>query len=193
MRNKNKLIITISLFCAVLLMSIGFAALNTELTINGMGTVKSSTWDIQFVNLGNALEVGEANEITPPTLTATNIKDFSVSLRKIDDSISYTFDVINNSEEYDAKITSITIPTPTCTGNGTNANIDAANVCKYLTYTLSYSNGTEVKIGDILSKEQSRSLVLKLSYGNSNVTASELAKSDVTVSNLGIKIIYSQS
>lgn len=193
-KSNNKLVVTISLFATVLLMTIGFAALSTNLTINGTGTVKSSTWDIHFENLSSSVKVGEANEITPPTLSPTNttsISGFSVSLRKISDSISYTFDVVNDGS-YNAKISSIALDTPICTGNGSNATTDANNVCKYLVYTLTYSDGTAVQKDDRLEKGQSKSMTLKISYGNENVTAQELAKSDVSISNLDIIINYSQ-
>lgn len=192
--SKNKVVIIISLFVTILFMAVGFSVLETSLLINGTSAVKSSTWNVHFSNLNLGDKVGEASEITAPALSSTNltsISDFSVSLRKIDDSISYTFDVVNDGN-YNAKISSINISTPTCSGTGTNASNDATNVCKYLTYTLAYNDGTLVKKNDTLETGQTKKMKLTLHYGSNEITSSLLAKSDVSISNLNITIIYSQ-
>lgn len=192
--SKNKVVIIISLFVTILFMAVGFSVLETSLLINGTSAVKSSTWNVHFSNLNLGDKVGEASEITAPALSSTNltsISDYSVSLRKIDDSISYTFDVVNDGN-YNAKISSINISTPTCSGTGINASNDATNVCKYLTYILEYNDGTLVKKNDTLETGQTKKMKLTLHYGSNEITSSLLAKSDVSISNLNITIIYSQ-
>lgn len=191
-KSDNKLVITIFLFATVLLMSVGFAALNTSLTIDGVSTVLASSWDIHFANLNLSNVVGEATEVTPPTLSSTSITDFSVNLRNNKDSISYSVDVVN-AGDYDAKISTITLANPVCSGNGTNAINDATNVCRYFKYTLTYSNGTAVSLNDILSSGQTKQMILTLSYGSDDITADELAVSDVFINNLEINITFSQA
>lgn len=177
-------------------LSVGFASLSTVLNITGTGTVQSSKWDIHFDNL-SAADTGNttAEEITHPTEAATSLTDYSVKLQRPGDYVKYTFDVVNDGT-YDAKISTISIPTPHCTGNGTNATNDAANVCKYLTYTLTYDdvNNTPVATNDSLTvTEKSKKLVLTLVYDKENAAvAAELPKDDVSISDLDISITYVQ-
>lgn len=192
-KEKNgKTLAIIALFVAIVGLSVGFAALSTTLTINGTGTVKTSKWDIHFANLGATPGLtGSAEEVTAPTLTDTTVQTFDVSFTAPADSVTYTFDVVNDGS-YDAKISSVTIPTPQCTGTGTTADTDASNVCNNLTYTLTYSTtGETVKDNDSLNSGQTKSVRLKLTY-NASTTADELPKNDVTISNLNIPITYVQ-
>lgn len=191
-KNDNKIIAVIALCLGVIGLSVGFAALSTNLTINGTGKVKTSTWDIHFASLSTVSKTGTANEVTAPTLTATKVGDYSVDLTTPGDSIEYTFDIVN-SGSYDAKISTITIPKPQCTGTGTNATADANNVCSNLTYTLTYStSGATVKANDTLNSGETKKVKLKLTY-SSTVTADKLPKGDVTISNLSIPITYVQA
>ena len=66
-KSDNKLVITIFLFATVLLMSVGFAALNTSLTIDGVSTVLASSWDIHFANPVLKSKKGDAREVVDTT------------------------------------------------------------------------------------------------------------------------------
>lgn len=191
-KEKNgKTLAIIALFVAIVGLSVGFAALSTTLTINGTGTVKTSKWDIHFANLGATPGLtGSAEEVTAPTLTDTTVQTFDVSFTAPADSVTYTFDVVNDGS-YDAKISSVTIPTPQCTGTGDNATTDATNVCNNLSYTLKYEDGTTVSTNDTLAIGETKHLVLKLEY-LSSVTADLLPTANVTISGLQIPIVYVQ-
>lgn len=177
----------------VSLIGITYAAYTEELSVNGTATVNSSSWKIKFTNLGSAVKTGTANEITSPTINTndTKIGDYAVTLTTPGDSISYTFDV-ENAGTFDASVSSLTIPTPVCTGTGDNATTDADNVCKYLTYTLTYADGTAISTEDTLNVSETKSLKLTLTY-SANVPANELPTNDVAISNLATTIIYSQA
>lgn len=188
----NKILSIIAIAIAVVSLSIGYAAFSATLTINGTGTVKASNWQVRFENLSLVTKTGTATEETAPTINTndTNIGDYSVTLTTPGDSISYNFDVANNGT-FDAEVTAITIPTPTCTGNGANAETDATNVCANLSYTLTYEDGSEIKVGDAINATEKKAMVLTLTYSNA-VTADILPTDDVAISDLGITILYSQ-
>ena len=196
-RTDGRVIALVALFIGVISLSIGFASISTILNIRGSGTVGSSSWDIHFENLSAAdRSSSTVIENTAPAIDPTNkttIGDYSVTLQTPGDSISYTFDVVNIGS-YDAKISELTVPEPTCTGTGTTATADAKNVCDYLTYTLTYEGGTAVQTNDDLAKTNGRKkMVLTLTYDENNeVTASLLPKNDVSISNLDIQIKYVQ-
>lgn len=188
----TKILAIVAIIIAVIGLSVGFAAFSATLTINGTGTVKASSWQVRFENLSAVAKTGTATEVTAPTINTndTNIGDYSVTLTTPGDSISYTFDVANNGT-FDAEVTAITIPTPTCTGNGANAETDALNVCNNVAYTLTYDDGTAIANGDTIKAAEKKTMKLTLTY-NDSVTADLLAKDDVAISNLGITILYSQ-
>lgn len=195
-RGKNKdwkLAMIALLIVSSVAITIGYASFSQILTINGEATVEKSTWKIGFENLSSAILVGTAEEVTHPSISSggTDIGSYNVNFTTPGDSVSYTFDVVN-SGTFDAKLSSITIPVPVCTGSGDNAAADAANVCNHLVYTLTYSDGTVINENDTLNKQTSRSLKLTLIYKD-DITASELPNNDVSISNLSISMYYSQS
>ena len=119
------LVICIS-FAVILAVAIIYAAFTKQISLSGVGTVNDSTWKIKFDNLQNPTIVGEAEEVTAPSLSNndTKLSNYSVNLYGSGDSITYTFDVVNDGD-FNAKITSINIPTPTCTKTlaGVNAQM----------------------------------------------------------------------
>jgi len=193
MNNKNfKTIMIVAVIALVALVGVGYAAFSTTLTINGAGTVKASSWKIKFSNLSDATLTGKATQVTKPTISNsdTHIGDYAVTFTAPGDSVVYTFDVVNDGT-FDAEISSITVDTPTCTGNGANATTDADNVCKNLSYKLTYADGTAVAQGDTLDSKATKSLKLALTY-SSSITAEQLPQDDVAIANLEVTIVYSQ-
>lgn len=195
--NKNrglKIGVIAALVISVVAIGIGFATFTETLKIQGSATVQTSTWKVKFTNLSGP--TGTATVVTAPTINTndTTISTYDVKLMKPGDSVSYTFDVVNTGT-YKAKLTSINIPTPTCTGkaDAESATTDAANVCKHLTYTLTYADDSPLAENDELEASTGKaSMKLTLTYTSHDVAA-ELPKADVTISNLGISLVYSQA
>lgn len=190
---RSKVLAVIAILIAVVSLGVGFAAYSRDLTINGEAEVSASSWKVRFESLSSASLTGTAEETTAPTINTedTNIGTYGVTLKTPGDSISYTFDIANNGT-FDAEISSISIPTPTCTGSGLNAEQDAANVCANLEYTLTYTEGgAPVAQTDSLNASEKKNVTLKLTYKDT-ISAEQLPQDDVTISNLGITINYVQ-
>ena len=173
MNNNTKYIkLGIALVAFLLCGTIAFASFTQQLDIQGKATVNKSSWSIKFANLQSVVKTGTATEVTAPTINTndTKISEYDVTLTTPGDSVSYTFDVVNEGT-FNAKISSITIPTPLCTGNGTTATTDENNVCDNLTYTLTYANGTPVAVDDTLNAGETKSLKLTLTYSASVAAA----------------------
>ncbi len=192
-RNTIIFTVVIAAIAAITAVGIAYAAFSRQLNINGNAKVTASSWKIKFSNLAAVETTGTAREITAPTINEedTKIGDYSVSLTNPGDTVTYKFDVVNEGS-FDAKVSSITIPTPVCTGAGETAIADGNNVCSNITYTLTYDDGTDVEMDDTLNKGETKSMVLTLRYSN-GVTPEQLPKNDVAISNLSIIIVYSQS
>ncbi len=192
---EMKILVVAALIISIVAIGIGFAAFSETLQINGTAAVQKSSWKVKFSELGNATLIGTATEVTKPTLSDTTIGTYNVTFKTPGDSVKYNITVANTGS-YDAKLTTATIPTPTCTGTGATADTDASNVCNQLTYTLVYGSGDAnegqaVSVNDTLTAGQSRNMVLELTY-KTFTDESLLAQADVTIENLGITLVYSQ-
>lgn len=193
--NKGTKYIKIGVALAAFLLcgTIVYAGFTQQLDIQGNATVKKSSWAIKFTNLQPVVKTGTATEVTAPTINTndTKISDYDVTLTTPGDSVTYDFDVTNEGT-FDAKISSITIPKPTCAGSGVNAEADETNVCNNLTYTLTYADGTQLAVDDTLTSGETKSLKLTLTY-SSSINAEQLPTEDVSISNLAISVIYAQA
>lgn len=189
-KDRNGRVIAIAaLLLSVIGISIGYSAMSTTLNINGTATMQTSKWSIKFANLSEPAITGDADVVTAPTLTNTAIQTYSVKLTKPGDSVKYTFDVINGSEDMDAIIGTFTKNTPVCTGSGDNAESDANTVCSNLVYTLQYSAGSiDVQQGDTLDAGETRSMTLTIGYEGTT-----LPTNDVEIAGLDISMIYDQN
>ena len=200
--------VLVALIAMIVVVGVGFAAFTTTLNINGTAKVEASSWNVHFADLGNGMvttntQTGIASTATvvaEPTLTDTTINDWSVTFKTPGDSVRIVFSV-QNQGTFDAKVSSLKLPTPVCTGTGDNAEVDAENVCKHLEYKLTTSDDAPYTEGTVLyyfaepedeSKPWYHSLHLTLTYKD-DVPAEELPKGEVTISNLGFSIVYTQA
>ena len=194
-KNRNMMFGMLALVVSIVAIGLAYAGFTGTLNVNGTGNVTAAKWDIYFANLANVVKTGSANVVTPATIkTKTSIGDYEVEFYTPGDSLSYTFDIVNDGS-FDASISSLVKNSPTCTGSSSTSN---TNVCNNLTYTLKYvSSGKDYNVGDTVSVNDTLAkgevrrvrMLLKL---NPNMPASSLPTSDVTVGGLGITIIYSQ-
>lgn len=203
MNNNNgremKILVVAALIISIVAIGIGFAAFSETLTINGNASVQTSSWKVKFSELGTATLTGTASEVTKPTLSDTTIGTYNATFKTPGDSVSYKIKV-SNTGSYNAKITTATISVPSCTGKAgeATADADAAKVCDKLTYTLVYdtddtqSAGQAVAVGDTLKTGETRPMVLTLKYAEFT-DATLLPAADVSISNLGVTLVYSQA
>ena len=156
-RQKNNLIIG-GLCCILLLMGIGYAAFSTQLKINGTSNI-SSNWRVLITDITSSDVVGDASNATEPTHTETTAT-FSTNLVSPGDSITYTITVANQGS-IDAVLRSIDVNT------GSNDAI------KFVT--------SGIEEGDILLKETTDELKIKVSYDNSVTSQPSTMASTITV------------
>lgn len=204
--NRNqRFMILVALLAVALVGAIGVAvaAFTQDLKIEGTAVVKGTSWDVHFENLKSAQinsSLNTAKENTAPQIDATTtvIKTYDVVLKNDGDAITYTFDVKNDGD-IDAKITAIVMNTGanlTCNSTGGTAseqNARNTKTCANLNYTLTYADGTQVKVGDKLAAGAAKTMKLKLEYKlQAGQTEADLPDDDVTVSDLGVTVTYGQ-
>lgn len=193
-KNRSlKIAIFVTLFIAVMGLSIGFAAFSETLEIKGSASVKTQSWNVHFESLEKSTSM-TANEITAPQIqsSTTLISGLKSEFSKPGQVSEYEFDIVN-SGTFDAIVTGVTIKTPTCTGDGDNAASDAENVCKNISVKLTTSDGTDIANGVVLnSGSKLENCKLIVTY-NKNTPEAELPKNDVLVEDIDVSVVFSQN
>ena len=192
MKDNRKVLYVLVAFALVLSVAgiaVGFAAMSTNLDIQGQAEVVPATWKIRFENLSSPTITGDASVTTGPTITNdTHLGDYDVVLTKPGDSVVYTFDV-KNAGTLDAKLTAYNFATPAFTGTGTNAAADATIAQTNVVYTLTYSDGSAIGVNDTLAAGESKTLRLTVEYPASATT---LPEAEVDITGMDVTFTYSQ-
>lgn len=198
-RSKNfKVFGILCLIVSVIAVSFAYSALTHTLKIEATSKtalMKNAEWNIVFENLSNANIIGAAKEVSKPRIISpTTIGEYEISFRALDEEVYYKFDVINKGT-LDAVVSSIQITTPNCIGSVS----DCEMVLKNIKSTLTYADGSEIKVGDILYANKDnyldinrKELKLKISY-LSNGSSNTMPANGVVLKNIEAVILFKQS
>lgn len=209
---RIKVLSLVALVVAVLGLTVAFAALSTQLTIEGTANVNPSTWEVYFESV-TANNVDTTKTVQAPTVSvgskATTITlPEGITLKTPGDKVVYDV-VVRNNGSIDAKIGStqagteaITYREPTCVGTGATANKDAALICggtvdvktyeSHLIFTLTYADGTPLMASDVIKAGETKNMKLTIGYKNDEASQ-ENPSADVAISNLGVSVNYVQA
>ena len=198
--NVNKLcVLLIVVFVCIIGLSVAYAALSSTLTISGNAEVQAANWNVYFYSASgrNPVQTTGDATYTLPVVNGTTLSDYSVSLTKPGDSVTFTYYIANDSD-YSALVESITHSTPICT-SATGNKEDEKLVCDNLLIEFSGNVEFNMHIGNkkfsdryfICYEGKSKSVSpaffdLKISY---NGGANALSSSNVTVTNLRTDIV----
>ena len=193
MNNKIQNIVLGVLAVGLIGITVAYASLSQNLTINGTAKVAAATWDVHFEGMSAGTATGYAAIPTTGKLAAsgTSVSGNIGTLKAPGDTITYTFNV-KNAGSINAKISSITAPKLTCApatsgGSQTVAN----NVCANLTYTIEYTSESPktIAVGNTLTAGASKNITLKI-VNSSDATT--LASEDIAVTASPMIINYVQ-
>ena len=147
MRRKRKNNLYILLIILITGLSLGYAFLSQELTINGTGKVTASSWDVYFDSLiPNLNNVSLSQEDVAATIDQTTLTDidYSVTLQKPGDFYEFTVDVVNDGT-MDAMVGLVI-------NNYEDSPISTYNPLPvYLKYSATYSDGMPIEAYHILT------------------------------------------
>ena len=173
--NKPLLYFVFFVFASV---TVGYAALSTTLSITGKGTLSKNSWDIHFENLV-IVENGASVVTTAPTIESTKTKvSFNITLSKPGDTYEFTVDAVNKGT-IDAML------------SGFSATSLTTDQQKYLTYTVTYSDGATISTKDYLKKGTSETIRVRVRFKD-DLTATDLPSSAETL-NLTATFVYVQA
>ena len=145
---KNKNIYIYLIVVLLLVMTIGYALLNSTLNITGKSNISKNTWDVHFDNV--VVKNGSAEAVKLPTIENNTTVDFEVALNMPGEFYGFTVDVVNNGT-IDAMIDSIeNLPELTLEQQ------------KYLNYIIEYENGEQITTKQLVSKESFVRLKVKV-------------------------------
>ena len=170
-RNHNKIIIIL----LILLISIGFAFLSSNLSIIGNTLVSKQIWDIHFES---PTKVGGNVDATSLELTNSTTVDFSADLLKPKDSYEFSVDVVNNGS-IDAMISSITATELT------------ASQKKLFEYVITYDYGAALKEKQLLAHNSSDKYKVTVRYKD-DISSTDLTLDNQTI-NVSITVNYVQA
>ena len=157
MRKKNKFLLLILL---LLVISLGYALLTQDLTINGITTVKGNTWDIHFDNVQiNSNSVPLSTGDSAATIDSNNdtIVNYTITLSKPGDFYEFTVDAVNEGT-VDGMIGEVINKL-----NGTP--ISSTNPLPvYLDYSFAYADGTTVASNHLLEAGHTETYKVRVEF-----------------------------
>ena len=191
--NTVKNVILGILAVALVGMTIAYAALTQRLTIDSQASVAGSTWDVHFTNLGAAQTTGEPTITTPPELSNTTISDLDVAFKLPGESVSYTFDIVNNGT-IDARLDQLKINTKdsgiTCKDKLTSTETDESrNVCDNIVFTITQADGQPINEQAVLASQATLNAKLTVTF---NSAATSVPTQEITVDGLDAVFEYIQ-
>ena len=171
MKHRNNIIIV---FVLLLIISIGFSVLSSNLNIIGNSLVKSNSWDIHFENV--QVKEGSVNAPTPQINASGNQVTFNITLNNIDDYYEFYVDVVNDGT-IDGMIDLIDYPDLTETEES------------FLDYTFTYVDGGNISRKDLLTAGNSLTILVRVNYKENGA----LPENDYNSINLSFSIDYIQA
>ena len=140
--------IMIAIIALLLVVTIGYATLQANLTINGTSKINNSTWNVHFNNPSEATTGSVAIDTTKYANAKAATKDdattvsYNVLLTNPGDFYEFTVPV-QNEGSIDAMIDTITSTIKIGTGNVTTIN-SSSDLPAWLNYSVTYSDGITI-------------------------------------------------
>lgn len=151
-----RFVIIIALIVSIISISLGYAAFEKVIEIKAHNyyinqTVNKNKWSITFDNIREPIIIGTALVNSKAIVKSTSI-DINISLHNINDSVIYTFDIVNKGT-IDAKLGTMPI-----IGGIPNALKDC------ITYKITHSDGSDINYNEIIKSNEKTTITLEIAY-----------------------------
>ena len=177
-KNKRKLNYMI-LIIMLLVISIGYAVLSTNLNIVGSGTINNPTWDIHWENV--SVESGSVTAQTPTIDTNKTTVNYEVTLTIPGDYFEFTVDAVN-AGTIDGMISVVSNKL-----NGT----EITTLPNYIEYIVTYDDGVAIAPNHLLASGTSEKYKVHVGY-KKDISATDIPSTAQTL-NLTFSVTYVQS
>ena len=172
---KRKRNIKVFLLLLILCITIGYAALTSNLNIVGTSNINNASWDVHWnnVQITNGSVTGTNVTTAAHILTGNTEVEYSITLGTPGDFYEFTVDAVN-AGSIDAMIGSFS--NKVYQSNGTTER----TLPDYLTYTVTYSDGIAVATNHRLSANSTETYKVRVEF-KSDINASQLPSSTDTL------------
>ena len=183
-KNQRRQMMKLLLFILLVSISMGYALLRTNLTINGTSKIKGNTWDIHFENLvvstGSVELSTEDSAAVINTTTRTDIT-YTVTLNQPGDFYEFTVDAVN-AGSIDGMVESVT--------SKLNDTV-ITTLPAYLDYSVSYSDGVEILPNQYLKAGETETYKVRIEF-KKDIESTDLPTSVQTLT-LDFGVAYIQA
>ena len=179
MKKSKKRLNYLLVIVLLLLVSVGYAVLSTNLNIVGSSQINAPTWDIHFENVSVAS--GSVTASTPTIDTNKTTVNYSVTLSIPGDYYEFTVDAVN-AGTIDGMVSVVS--------NKLN-NVEITTLPNYLEYKVSYEDGVDIAPNHLLAANTSEKYKVHVGY-KKDISVSDLPSTPQTL-NLTFSVTYVQS
>ena len=179
MRNKKRQLNYLLVIILLLVISIGYAILSTNLNIIGTGTINNPTWNIHWENV--QVKTGSVSASTPTIDTAKTTVNYSVTFTIPGEYFEFTVDAVN-AGTIDGMVSVVSNKL-----NGT----EITTLPNYLEYKVSYEDGIDIAPNHLLAANSSEKYKVHVGY-KKDISSTDIPSSPQTL-NLSFSVTYVQS
>ena len=183
MKNRKRRDYLGILLLLVVGLSVGYALLRTNLTINGTSKIKGNTWDIHFENLNvtdGSVELS-TDDVAAAIGSNTTEVSYTVTLSQPGDFYEFTVDAVN-AGSIDGMVESVT------------SKLNDAVITTlpaYLDYSVSYSDGVAISPNQYLKAGETETYKVRIEF-KKDISSSDLPTSVQTLT-LDFGVAYIQA
>ena len=184
MKNRKRRDYLGVLLLLVVGLSVGYALLRTNLTINGTSKIKGNTWDIHFENLNvtdGSVELSDGDVAAVINTTTRTDVSYAVTLKEPGDFYEFTVDAVN-AGTIDGMIESITSKLN---------NTPITTLPAYLDYSVTYSDGKEIAVNHLLKAGKTEKYQVRIEF-KKDIESSDLPTTEQTLT-LDFGVVYIQA
>ena len=177
-KNKRKLNYLIVIIL-LLLVSVGYAILSTNLNILGSSQINAPTWDIHWENV--SVKTGSVSATTPTIDTNKTTVNYSVTLTIPGDYYEFTVDAVN-AGTIDGMVSVVS--------NKLNET-EITTLPNYLEYSVTYEDDIDIAPNHLLEAGTSEKYKVHVGY-KKDISVSDIQATPQTL-NLSFSVTYVQS
>ena len=170
------------LLLLILFISVGYAILQSNLSIIGTTSIQDSKWDIHWNNV--VITEGSVSTSNADKATIDNTKttvNYNIVLDKPGDFYEFTVDAVN-AGTIDGMIDVI---------SSKLNNEEITTLPAYLNYSITYSDGTPLQGNQLLAANSSETYKVRIEYKR-DIAANQLPETTQTL-NLSFSVTYKQA
>ena len=170
------------LLLLILFISVGYAILQSNLSIIGTTSIQDSKWDIHWNNV--VITEGSVSTSNTDKATIDNTKttvNYNIVLDKPGDFYEFTVDAVNEGT-IDGMIDVI---------SSKLNNVEITTLPAYLNYSITYSDGTPLQGNQLLAANSSETYKVRIEYKR-DIEANQLPETTQTL-NLSFSVTYKQA